>query len=307
MKILLNANHINAFKNKNNSGGIENLNFNLFKNLKLSFKKIYIRPNKNIKYDIIISSNDARIFDKYKSNKNVLWLHNKLQIEKAIRKKQFLSLIKNKIHAVFVSEYLKNNTSKLYNFKKSQVIPNFLDKNFENLKITFQRKQIVMWAVSRDRGLSEVIELWKKKINKNYPAAEFHIFGNNQFKSKKTLLKYNIFCHKRVSKKILIKYYKTAICSICLGYDETFCLNAVESMACGTPVLSFKMTALDGLIKNNFNGFKLNNFLEIFDQLEKLILLNKKKRSNLISKTYNFSKQFYFKKVKSKWINLITE
>ena len=37
----------------------------------------------------IISSNSAKIFDIADSKKNILWLHNKLQLEKAIRKSEF--------------------------------------------------------------------------------------------------------------------------------------------------------------------------------------------------------------------------
>ena len=149
MKILLNFNNKINKKNKNKLGGIETVNFNLFNNLKKKFKYIYIKPRKNINsYDVIISSNDAKIFNKYKSNKYILWLHNKLQIEKAIRKRQFFPIIFNNIEAVFVSNYLKNITSRIYNFKNKTVIPNFLDKRFENLKISYNRKQIVVYCKS---------------------------------------------------------------------------------------------------------------------------------------------------------------
>ena len=107
--------------------------------------------------------------------------------------------------------------------------------------------------------------------------------------------------HKRVSKEVLINYYKKSTCSICLGYDETFCLNAIESMSCGTPVLSFKMTALNDLIINNVNGFKVDNFNDLGNKIEKLLIPNKK-RLKLIQKTLNFSKKYYFKKIKLKWI-----
>ncbi len=305
MKILLNFNNKIYKRNKNSLGGIETLNLNLYNNLKKKFKYIYLKPQKNIrKYDVIISSNNAQIFSKYKSHKYILWLHNKLQIEKALRKRQFFPIISNNIDAVFVSNYLKNITSKIYNFNSKTVIPNFLDKQFENLKISYKRKQIIVWAVSRDRGLKETINLWKKRIFPKFPKAEFHIFGNI-ISEKKKFEKYNIHLHKRVNKNVLINYYKKSICSICLGYDETFCLNAIESMSCGTPVLSFKMTALDSLIINNVNGFKVDNFNELGNKIE--ILIKNKKRLKLIQKTLIFSKKYYFKKIQPKWINKISK
>ena len=133
MKILLNFQNKFNKKNSNKLGGIEVLNFNLYNNLKKRGDEVYTRNNlkKKIFYDAIISSNDAQIFNSINAKKKILWLHNKLQIEKSIRKKQFLSIIKNKIYCVFVSKYLENITTRLYNFKSRIVIPNFLIKNLK--------------------------------------------------------------------------------------------------------------------------------------------------------------------------------
>ena len=307
MKVLLNFKNKFNKKNSNKLGGVEVLNFNLYNNLKKRGYKIYTindYKKKNF-YDAIISSNDARIFNTVNANKKILWLHNKLQIEKSIRKKQFLSIMKNEIYSVFVSKYLENITTRLYNFKSRVVIPNFLDKKFENLKINFNRKPIVIWSVQRDKGLSNTIKTWVEKVYSKNNNAELHIFAVNKFANKDMFRKYNIFFHGRVDKKTLIKYYSKASCMICLGYDETFCLNAIEAFACGTPVLSFKKTALNHLIVNNVNGFKVDNFTQIANKINKLINLNKKQRKKIIMSTNKFSTKYYFKKIENKWINLL--
>ena len=307
MKILLNFKNKFNKKNSNKLGGVEVLNLNLYKNLKKRGNKIYTLKNYNKKifYDAIISSNDARIFNKINAKKKILWLHNKLQIEKSIRKKQFISIIKNEIHSVFVSKYLDNATTKLYNFKSRVIIPNFLDKKFENLKINFSRKPIVVWSVQRDKGLNNTIKIWIEKIYSKNNKAELHIFAIKKFVNKSLFKKYNVYFHGRADKKTLIKYYSKASCMICLGYDETFCLNAIESFSCGTPVLSFKKTALNDLIVNNVNGFKVDNFTQIANKINKLINLNKKQRKKIIISTYKFSTKYYFKKIEYKWINLL--
>lgn len=305
MKILLNFDY-NKIKNFKSLGGIETLNYNLFKRLKKKYKNLTIVKKKNSKFfDVIISSNDARVFDQYKSQKNILWLHNKLQLEKALRRKQLLSILKNKIYAVFVSKYLNDITSKLYNFKKRFVIPNFLDKQFENLKINNSRKPIIIWSVSREKGLKETLFVWNNYVHKYNPNAEFHIFGIRKLNLNKYCKK-NVYFHGRASKSKLIKYYKKSIASICLGYDETFCLNAIESMSCGVPVLSFKKTALLSLIRENINGFKVDNFFELAKKINKLILLPNLKRKKLIATTYNFSKKYYFKEIEKKWLDIIS-
>lgn len=305
MKILLNFEN-NFIKKNNNFGGIETLNHNFFERIKNKYKNLIIEKKKTKNfYDVIISSNDARIFNKCKSNKNILWLHNKLQLEKAFRKKQLYAILKNDIRVVFVSKYLEKITSRIFNFNKRYVVPNFLDKQFENIKITYNRKPIIIWSVSREKGLKEILYIWKNYINYLHPNAEFHIFGLKKNHSLKYINK-NIFFHGRVSKKELIKFYKKSMCSICLGYDETFCLNAIESMSCGVPVLSFKKTALISLIKNNKNGFKVDSFDELKNKINKLILLNKSQRIKLINSTHKFSQKYYFKNIEKKWMKIIS-
>lgn len=129
-------------------GGIEILNYNLYKffkknNLAILTNKI-TNKIKDINWDTVISSNDATIFNYIKTKRKIIWLHNKLQVEKSIRKKQFFSLIKQKLEAVFVSKYLNLKTSNIYNFKKRIVIPNFLPEEFKKSKFKksqFSRKK----------------------------------------------------------------------------------------------------------------------------------------------------------------------
>ena len=312
MKILLDFNSSITKKNSKKLGGIESLNIGLFNNLKSTFRQITLKyKNKKIyfnnKWNVIISSNNARVFNKDKKQKYILWIHNKIQIEKAIRKRQLIPILRNDIHAVFVSKYLERITSKIYNFKTRNIIPNFLDKKFENLKLNFIRKPMFIWSVQRDEGLSETITVWIKTIQKYNSYAELHVFGIKKFKLYKKLEKYNIFFHGRVDKNILIKFYKKSMAMICLGYDETFCLNAIESMSCGLPVLSFKKTALNDLIKNNINGFKLDNFQDLSKKIIFLINMDREKRIKIINKTYKYSQKFYFKNIRNKWISLISK
>ena len=135
MKILIFVNTKLNIIDKNTSGGIETLNFELSNYLKK--KKFFVVLSSRVDnkilttvWDIIISSNDAKIFDITTSKRKILWLHNKLQIEKSLRKRQFFSILNNKIEAIFVSKYLEKNTSKFYHFHRRTVIPNFLPKVF---------------------------------------------------------------------------------------------------------------------------------------------------------------------------------
>jgi glycosyltransferase involved in cell wall biosynthesis len=311
MKILIYVNTKQNFHNTNNLGGIEILNFDLYNYLKKHYKTLLTNSLttkiKKTKWDIVISSNDSIVFDSVNTKRKILWLHNKLQIEKAFRKKQLFSILFNNIEAVFVSNYLNYKTSKLYGFKKRIVIPNFLPKIFENYKNTkksYLTKKKIVWSVQREKGLDKVIEIWINKINVMAPQAELHIFVENKINVNK-LIKKNIFFHGKIPRNKLLDFYKNSIGMICLGYDETFCLNAIEAMKMGLPVISLGETALNELIINKKNGYKINNIENIYKPILNLIDLNSNQRNKISKSSIKFTKKFNSKYVFNKWNNLI--
>ena len=317
-------------KNIKSLGGIESLNIDLGKNLSKSYNNLYlatfcnkeVRQGKltnipikkltnkmsNYKFDKIISSNDPTIFNLSKNTENFLWLHNKLPIEKAFRKKKLFSILRNKISCVFVSNYLKKNTPSIYNFKSKYVIPNFINTDFTNNRPKFLRKPYFVWSVQRKKGLHTILDIWKNKVYNNNNQAKLFIFGiskNNISKKKvRNFYQYNIFFKGRVSKKELIKQYNVSMGMICLGYDETFCLNAIESYACGLPILTFGLTAVSE-ISTKKNSFRGSNFNHIYKYIVFLSEMNAKSRKKLIDNCVNYSKKYYIKNVIGKWIKLL--
>lgn len=311
MKILIYVNTKQSFHNTNNLGGIEILNFDLYNYLNKHYETLLTNSLtikiKKTKWDIVISSNDSIVFDLVNAKRKILWLHNKLQIEKAFRKKQLFSILFNNIEAVFVSNYLNYKTTKLYGFKKRIVIPNFLPKIFENYKNTkksYLTKKRIVWSVQREKGLDKVIEIWINKVNVMAPKAELHIFVENKINVNK-LIKKNIFFHGKIPRDKLLDFYKKSIGMICLGYDETFCLNAIEAMKMGLPVISLGETALNELIINKKNGYKINNIENIYKPILNLIDLNSNQRNKISKSSIKFTKKFNSKYVFNKWNNLI--
>lgn len=310
MKILLFVNTVQDFKNSNNLGGIEILNYELFNYLKK--KHDIILSNKiskkilNVYWDIIISSNDARIFNQVKTKRKILWLHNKLQLEKAFRKKQLFSLLFNNIEAIFVSKYLNENTSRLYNFSKRTVIPNFLPSIFEKKKISKNKKNkknLFVWSVQRKLGLDELINVWKKKIYSLNSNCELHIFGVNYKNNKQ--IKYNIFCHGKIPRQKLLNFYKKSIGMICLGYDETFCLNAIEAMKMGLPIVSLGKTALNEIIEDRKNGYLTDNIDNIDKPIFNLIKLDTQSRNSLSKYCIKFASNYSSNIIFKHWEKLI--
>jgi glycosyltransferase involved in cell wall biosynthesis len=308
-------------------GGIETLNYELAQKLaKINKLQIYLATDtkkiitiNNIKnlpikdldkikinFDAIISSNYSKIFNNFPNSKKIYWMHNTLSFEKALRKKILFSLLFNKVKVVFVSKYLNNITSNLYLFNKRMVIPNFLSSTFVNLKRNYSRKKIFVWSVKRDRGLKNVIDIWIKKIHPTNPEAKLYIYGINKKLFRKDLNFYkknNIYFFGLVEKRILKKIYNKSLAMICLGYDETFCLNALEANACGLPIITFGHTALKDFTFNNKNGYLVNNYDQLANKINDLC--NSKINKDIINYSYNYSKKFDIEKIVNKWINLL--
>jgi glycosyltransferase involved in cell wall biosynthesis len=310
MKILLFVNTIQNLNNPKYLGGIEILNYELYKYLKKKHKiilsNILSKKILTVNWDIVISSNDSRIFNQVKTKRKILWLHNKLQLEKAFRKKQLFSLLFNNIEAIFVSKYLNENTSRLYNFSKRTVIPNFLPSIFEKnkfLKNKKNKKNLFVWSVQRKLGLDELINVWKKKIYSLNSNCELHIFGVN-YKNNK-LVKYNIFCHGKIPRQKLLNFYKKSIGMICLGYDETFCLNAIEAMKMGLPIVSLGKTALNEIIEDKKNGYLTDNINNIDKPIFNLINLDKSRRESLSKYCIKFASNYNSNIIFKDWEKLI--
>ena len=332
MKILINypSNFNISQESIKKKGGIETLNYDLAKFLSKQKMKVFISSicKKNIKknnilnlpiesikknshrykFDAIISSNDSCIFNYFPNSKKFLWMHNKLQIEKSIRKKQFFSIFRNKPIVIFVSKYLKDATSKIYPFKKRYVIPNFLPSDFISNANTYKRNPIFVWSVQREKGLNDTIDMWINNICTKSKRARFYILGINKLKQKYTtkfLKSKNIFFLGRVSKKKLKKIYEKSTAMICLGYDETFCLNALEANSCGLPVLTFGKSALNELILNNYNGFIVNNFKDLSIKILSFLKLNALEQQKFRDNALIFSKKYHLSNIIYKWLKLL--
>ena len=327
MKLLFINNSLINLNNKyiNKIGGIEHCNIELAKNLsklghditiasKIEEEKkisnISILPlnhltslKKNNHYDIVVSSNHSEFFQFQKKIIKVLWLHNQLQIEKSVRKKQLWPIIKYRPHVVFVSDYLKKKTSLFYPFSSKTVIPNGCSELFFNNQRSKIIKPIFIWTNKRDRGLNDIIDIWCKKICIDLPLAEFHIHGITKSKKYISNIDYNNFRIKffgLVSRNYLANKYKFSAAMLHSGYDETFCISALEALSSGMPVITIDRTALMDRVINNFNGYKVNNFDDMAD-IAISLFKNKTQLKRLSNNAVNHSKKFKWENIAISW------
>jgi glycosyltransferase involved in cell wall biosynthesis len=283
---------VSKIKNKQKVKNITNLPFNYLTSIE----------NNNL-YDILVSSNYSQAFKLKQKSIKVLWMHNELQIEKSLRKKELLPIILNKPHVVFVSNYLKQLTTSLYPFKSKTIIPNGCSELFLNNKRNKNIKPIFIWTVKRDRGLDEIIDIWCQIIFKKLPLAELHVHGLNVPKKKNINIdydKFNIKFFGVVSRGFLANKYKYSSAMLHPGYDETFCISALEALASGLPVITFNRTALAERVVNNVNGYIVETFEEMATKAINLVA-NKSQLTKLSNNASRSSKKFCWNNVAHTW------
>ena len=283
---------VSKIKNKQKVNNITNFPFNYLTSIE----------NNNL-YDIVVSSNYSQAFKFKQKSIKVLWMHNELQIEKSLRKKEFLPIILNKPHVVFVSNYLKELTSSLYTFKSKSVIPNGCSDLFLNNKRNKNIKPIFIWTVKRDKGLEEIIDIWCQIIFKKLPLAELHVHGLNVPRKQNINIdydKFNIKFFGVVSRDFLANKYKYSTAMLHPGYDETFCISALEALASGLPIITFNRTALAERVINNVNGFIVSTFEHMAAKAIDLAV-NKSQLSKLSNNASKSSKKYCWNNVAHTW------
>ena len=283
---------VSKIKNKQKFNNITNLPFNYLTSIQ----------NNNL-YDIVVSSNYSQAFKFKQKSIKVLWMHNELQIEKSLRKKEFLPIILHRPHVVFVSNYLKQLTTSLYPFKSKTIISNGCSELFLNNKRNKNIKPIFIWTVKRDRGLDEIIDIWCKIIFTKLPLAELHVHGLNVPKKQNINIdydKFNIKFFGIVSRDFLANKYKYSTAMLHPGYDETFCISALEALASGLPVITFNRTALAERVINNVNGFIVSTFKDMAAKAVNLAV-NKSQLSKLSNNARKSSKKYCWNNVAHTW------
>ena len=150
--------------------------------------------------------------------------------------------------------------------------------------------------------------MWIKYIYPNNKNAKFFIFAiekDKSLKSKNFYSRYNIFFFGRVSKNKLNNIYNKSSIAICLGYDETFCLNAIEANSCGLPVITFGKTALNEIVKHNYNGFVVDDFKKMANTLNRHLNLDNSRLNKYARNSFNYSKKYTVEKIIPKWVKLL--
>ena len=218
--------------------------------------------NDNPHYDLAISNNDIRLFDKIRSTKKIAISYSIQSIEKFIRKGQFISYLKHKPKIALLGKYHQFNRNILLRIFGSFQISLAVDDIFLNseIKKNVLNDQAIFTSYS-DRNLDLLVNIWKNKI---YPI-------NKKRKLLITPIKenyhnYNIFNRIFGDKKILLNdILNSRICLIPGHKAELFCIAAEEARELCVPIITLGIGSLSERILHNKTGFVAKNPNEFAD------------------------------------------
>ena len=207
-------------------------------------------------YDVAITNNDMRLFDKVRSNKYFAFSHSIQSIEKFIRKKQLISYLKYKPKIVLLSDYHKQNRNfflKMFgSFRLDWAVDNeFLDINLNDDII----ENIAIFTSRSDRNLDLLVNIWKNNIFPNNNHLKLLITPN-----KLTRVDSGIYERNFGDKHSLINDLLKSKVFLVPGHKaELFCIAAEEARELCIPIVTLGKGALSERVEHEKTGFIAKN------------------------------------------------
>jgi len=114
---------------------------------------------------------------------------------------------------------------------------------------------------------------------------------------------YNIFFLGRVDQDELARLIKESWINLHFSITEGWGLSIIESAASGTPTVALKVPGLVDTVKNNFNGFLVNNIEDFGDK----ILYVVKNEDLFIKNSRKFGENFSWERTTELWYELLSD
>ena len=190
-------------------------------------------------FDIAIAINEADLLWNVAAKKKFLWLHNILPLEKAIRKRRLLPQLWMKMPVIVSSQWHANNLSPLLRMHGVHIMPLGINDCFQYIARETAPPPNVAYITHLYRGFDHFYDMWLSTILPAVPQAKLHVYG--EIKQRHD----SIITHTPVGWSQLSQELATMRCTV-FPWDrpETFCLAAAESLATGTPVVTYSIGAI---------------------------------------------------------------
>lgn len=177
---------------------------------------------------------------------------------------------KNNLNAVFISKSEKRNAP--VKFKNNWIVYNGIDVS--QFKFNPNPKNHFIWIarVSPAKGIENAIKIAEKTGIKLLLAGQIQPQWLDYFKTRiKPRLTKKIQYVGELSQDKLSNFYGSAkACLYPIEWEEPFGLIMAESMACGTPVITFDRGSAREVVKNGETGFVVKNIRETIEAIKKI-------------------------------------
>ena len=216
---------------------------------------------------------------------------------------------KNRLkEAIKNSSLIGARNSNLANKAKADfILPSFIDKKciLNKKKSQEKLKIITISRLIKRKNIDMVIKALSK-LNCDFQY-DIYGYGCDKKRLEKLVLKYNlenkIIFHGKIEHDLIWEKLDKSDIFILPSENETFGLCYLEAMARGLIVIAKKNESMDDIIKNNVNGFLVDNSEEIKNILENLDVY---KKQEIINNTLDNIKNFEKVKVMKRYIDIIT-
>jgi len=228
----------------------------------------------------------------------IFTFHNPIQIKKNTPLFEVAKRYKEKINAVFLSKAHKKFCQ--FSFKRNFVIYNGIDINL--FSFSKKPKDYFLWIgrVEPYKGIENAIYVAKKTKIKLLLVGKIDPERKKYFEEKiKPNLNEKIQYLGEISQKKLVKIYQGAIATLYpIEWQEPFGLVMVESMACGTPVITFNLGSTKEIIKHQKTGFVVSflnkkgekNFEGLIEAIERIGEIKRENCRQWVEKNFSIEK-----------------
>ena len=156
--------------------------------------------------------------------------------------------------------------SSLLKSRKHFILPNPINTNFyvsHNKKISREKiglpqgPKLILFVANPNDKRKGFGDLVSAITNSKYSEIECVVLGNKNPSITNSDFKIHYLGHVN-DENSMIDIYNSADVLVAPSLQETFGLNAAESMACGTPVVATRNTGLADIVNHKVNGYLVN-------------------------------------------------
>lgn len=300
-----------------------------FQNI-LTLRKIYENEIRKINPDVIIVlergyedfvipyilKDIPKIREYHFSRKASEFLESKLNTLQKYKKK-----ILRKIYEYHYKKYdklvllTKKDQQSWSGYPNTIVIPNVVEfsENQSEKKLTERPKNIItVGSMADDRkGFSTLINIWSK-LEKEFPEWSLNVYGDGVYRKNYEKMIQNLNLKNIIlqgsTNQISEKYNESQI-FVMTSNGEGLPMVIIEALSQGLPVVAYDCyCGPSDILRENNGGFLIDfgNENQFVEQLKKL-MSEESLRENKSTEAYEVSKNYGFKEIMPKWINLFNK